>query len=65
MDEHKMISGHYHDLLENDPHGYETSHGSSIDDKFHGWMQRSRNYHKVGIIRFFPIATHESAICYT
>ena len=47
MDEHKMISGHYHELLENDPHGYETPHGSSIDDKFHGWMQRARNYHKV------------------
>ena len=53
MDDHKMISGHYHELLENDPHGHENSHGS-IDDKFHYWMHKARNYHKVNF-HLFPM----------
>ena len=46
IDEHKMISGHYHQMLDNAPHNHEDSHGS-IDDKFHYWMNKARNYHKV------------------
>lgn len=46
MDDHNMISGHYHQMLDGGIHGHEGNHGS-IDDKFHYWMHKARNYHKV------------------